>query len=50
MIELLTESGLGGMATSNFDIPENSNRALKAGSLADMRRLAAGRNPKDEKL
>jgi hypothetical protein len=48
MIELLTESGLGGMATSNFDIPENSNRALKAGALADMRRLATGRNPKDE--
>ena len=50
MIEILTESGLGGMATSNFDIPENSNRALKAGALADMRRLATGRNPKDEEL
>ena len=35
-IEPITQTGLGGVAASNFDIPENSNRILKEGPLAHL--------------
>ena len=35
-IEPSTQPGLGGIAASNFDIPENSNRVLKEGTVSHL--------------
>ena len=35
-IEPISQPGLGGIAASNFDIPENSNRVLKEGALSHL--------------
>jgi hypothetical protein len=35
-IEPITHTGLGGVAASNFDIPENSNRVLKEGVMCHL--------------